>query len=66
MEGVLVLVGLMILALTAVGPLLAVVALVRTRRFQSRIEKLQADQGVLETRLAALIKTTMAERVRPA
>jgi uncharacterized membrane protein len=65
-EGVLVLVGLMILALTAVGPLLAVLALVRTRRFQSRIEKLEADQGVVETRLAALIKTTMAERVRPA
>ncbi|HXB55055.1 MAG TPA: DUF2339 domain-containing protein [Vicinamibacteria bacterium] len=66
MEGALVLVGLMILALAVVGPLLAVVALVRTRRFQSRIEKLQADQGALETRFAAFLKINMAERARPA
>jgi uncharacterized membrane protein len=65
-EGALVLVGLMILALVAVGPLLAVVALVRARRLQSHIERLQADQGVLETRFAAFLKTAMADRVRPA
>jgi uncharacterized membrane protein len=65
-EGALVLVGLMILALVAVGPLLAVVALVRSRRFHSRVEKLEADQRALDTRLAALLKTTLGERVRPA
>jgi uncharacterized membrane protein len=57
MEGALVLVGLMILGLAAVAPVLAIISFVKARRLESRIRELQADLGVLETRVSALVKT---------
>ena len=62
MQGLLVLLGLVLLAIGALAPVLAIVALVRSSRAHSQLDALRQDLTALDTRLAALIKTTQAAR----
>jgi uncharacterized membrane protein len=62
MEGLLVLLGLALLAIGALAPVLAIVALARSSHAQSQLDALRRDLTALDTRLAALIKITQAAR----
>lgn len=62
MEALLVLLGLVLLAVGALAPVLAIVALVRSSRAHSQLDALRRDLTALDTRLAALIKLTQAAR----
>jgi uncharacterized membrane protein len=61
-EGFFVLIGLALLALAAVAPVLAIVALSRSARLNREVVNMRADLEVLEARLAAMLKTLGPER----